>query len=275
MESGKLCHLHGTVVPTWWHSCAMRVAQLCHNNGITLAQCVSNHTGKEKLLYECIDIFLSIFVAKGEKRMNQRYPSTLLENAVNELSSLPGIGRKTALRLALYMLRRDESYTESFAEALTALRKEVKYCRVCHNICDHERCLICANPQREHSLVCVVESIKEVMAIENTGQFNGVYHVLGGRISPIEGVGPGDLEINSLIERVKEGEVKEVILALSTTMDGDMTNFFINRKLSGLDVRISVIARGVSIGDELEYADEVTLGRSILNRTLFSDSLKQ
>lgn len=206
--------------------------------------------------------------------MNQRYPSILLENAVNELSSLPGIGRKTALRLALHILRRDESYIDNFAGALTALRKEVKYCRVCHNICDDDLCLICANPQRNQSIVCVVESIKEVMAIENTGQFNGVYHVLGGRISPIEGVGPADLEINSLIERVKEEDVKEVILALSTTMDGDMTNFFINRKLTGLDVQVSVIARGVSIGDELEYADEVTLGRSILNRTRFSDSVK-
>lgn len=206
--------------------------------------------------------------------MNQRYPSVLLENAVNELASLPGIGRKTALRLALYILRRDESYINNFTEALSALRKEVKYCKVCHNICDDEQCLICANPGRNHSIVCVVESIKEVMAIENTGQFNGVYHVLGGRISPIEGVGPGDLEINSLVERVKTGEVQEVILALSTTMDGDMTNFFINRKLTGLDVKISVIARGVSIGDELEYADEVTLGRSILNRTRFSDSVK-
>lgn len=206
--------------------------------------------------------------------MNQRYPSALLENAVNELSSLPGIGRKTALRLALYMLKRETSYVENFTGALTALRREVKYCRVCHNICDDDLCMICASPQRNHSMVCVVESIKEVMAIENTGQFNGVYHVLGGRISPIEGIGPGDLEINSLIERVKEGEVREVILALSTTMDGDMTNFFIHRKLSGLDVQVTVIARGVSIGDELEYADEVTLGRSILNRTRFSDSVK-
>lgn len=206
--------------------------------------------------------------------MNQRYPSVLLENAVNELSSLPGIGRKTALRLALYLLKRDMSHVERFSTALIALRKEVKYCRICHNICDHELCLICAAPQRNHSIVCVVESIKEVMAIENTGQFNGVFHVLGGRISPIEGIGPADLEIESLVERVKDGEVREVILALSTTMDGDMTNFFINRKLSGLDVQVSVIARGVSIGDELEYADEVTLGRSILNRVRFSDSVK-
>lgn len=206
--------------------------------------------------------------------MSQRYPSVLLENAVAELSSLPGIGRKTALRLALYMLRREVSYTDHFTTALRMLREEVKYCSVCHNICDDDMCAICASPQRDQSLVCVVESIKEVMAIENTGQYNGVYHVLGGRISPIEGVGPADLEINSLIERAREGEVKEVILALSTTMDGDTTNFFIYRKLSGMDVKITVIARGVSIGDELEYTDEVTLGRSIVNRTTYSDSIK-
>ena len=202
--------------------------------------------------------------------MTQRYPSALLENAVNELASLPGVGRKTALRLALYMLRRDVGYTENFAAALVALRRDVKYCKVCHNICDDEVCSICANPSRDHSLVCVVENIKEVMAIENTGQFRGVYHVLGGIISPMDGIGPGDLRIDSLVRRVAEGEVKEIILALSTTMEGDTTNFFIYRKLSGYDVRISVIARGVSIGDEIEYADEITLGRSIINRTEFN-----
>lgn len=202
--------------------------------------------------------------------MNQRYPSTLLEHAVNELASLPGIGRKTALRLALYMLRRDPSYTERFSAALLTLRREVKYCKVCHNLCDEEVCSICANPIRDHSLVCVVENIKEVMAIENTGQFRGVYHVLGGIISPMEGIGPNDLEIESLVKRVAEGEVKEVILALSTTMEGDTTNFLLYRKLSPLGVRISVIARGVAIGDEIEYADEVTLGRSIVDRTEFS-----
>lgn len=202
--------------------------------------------------------------------MNQRYPSTLLEHAVNELASLPGIGRKTALRLALYMLRRDPSYTERFSAALLTLRREVKYCKVCHNLCDEEICSICANPTRDHSLVCVVENIKEVMAIENTGQFRGVYHVLGGIISPMEGIGPNDLEIESLVKRVAEREVKEVILALSTTMEGDTTNFFLYRKLSPLGVRISVIARGVAIGDEIEYADEVTLGRSIVDRTEFT-----
>ena len=187
-----------------------------------------------------------------------KYPSALLENAVNELATLPGVGRKTALRLALHMLRRDPSYTESFARALVELRRDVKYCRVCHNICDEDMCAICANPNRDHSLVCVVENIKEVMAIENTGQFKGVYHVLGGIISPMDGIGPNDLEIDSLVERVANGEIK----------------FFIYRKLSPYSIKISVIARGVSIGDEIEYADEVTLGRSILNRTSFNDSIK-
>lgn len=206
--------------------------------------------------------------------MIQKYPSALLENAVNELASLPGVGRKTALRLALYMLRRDTSFTEGFASALLALRKEVRYCNVCHNICDEERCSICTDPERDHSLVCVVENIKEVMAIENTAQFRGVYHVLGGIISPMDGIGPSDLQIDSLVKRVASGQVKEIILALSTTMEGDTTNFFIYRKLSASDVKITVIARGVSIGDEIEYADEVTLGRSIINRTSFNDSIK-
>lgn len=206
--------------------------------------------------------------------MSQRYPSVLLENAVNELASLPGVGRKTALRLALYMLRRDVGYTENFASSLLALRKEVKYCAVCHNICDEVVCSICSDLKRDHSLVCVVENIKEVMAIENTGQFRGVYHVLGGIISPMDGIGPGDLQIESLVKRVAEGEVSEVLLALSTTMEGDTTNFFIYRKLSAYDVKITVIARGVSIGDEIEYADEITLGRSIVNRTSFNDSIK-
>lgn len=206
--------------------------------------------------------------------MIQRYPSVLLENAVNELASLPGVGRKTALRLALYMLRRDVNYTEGFASALVALRKEVKYCKVCHNICDDEMCSICADPLRDHSTVCVVENIKEVMAIENTGQFRGVYHVLGGIISPMDGIGPGDLQIDSLVKRVADGGVNEVVLALSTTMEGDTTNFFIHRKLTAYDIKVSVIARGVSIGDEIEYADEITLGRSIVNRTSFNDSIK-
>ena len=206
--------------------------------------------------------------------MIQKYPSVLLENAVNELASLPGVGRKTALRLALYMLRRDVPYTETFAETLLTFRRDVKYCSVCHNICDDAVCAICANTQRDHTLVCVVENVKEVMAIENTAQFKGVYHVLGGIISPMDGIGPSDLTIDDLVQRVGSGEVKEVLLALSTTMEGDTTNFFINRKLSPFDVRVSVIARGVSIGDEIEYADEVTLGRSIINRTSFNESIK-
>lgn len=215
-----------------------------------------------------------IFAGKENKRMSQRYPSVLLENAVNELASLPGVGRKTALRLALYMLRRDVGYTEGFASALVSLRKEVKYCRVCHNICDDGICAICVDPTRDRTTVCVVENIKEVMAIENTGQFRGVYHVLGGIISPMDGIGPGDLQIDSLVQRIALGEVNEIVLALSTTMEGDTTNFFIHRKLSPYEVKISVIARGVSIGDEIEYADEITLGRSIVNRTSFNDSIK-
>lgn len=206
--------------------------------------------------------------------MDQKYPSLLLENAVNELSSLPGIGKKTALRLALYILRREESYTDKFTLSLSDFRHNIKYCKECFNICDDELCSICSNHNRDHSLVCVVENIKEVMAIENTGQFNGVYHVLGGIISPIDGIGPNDLKINQLVERISSGKVKEIILALSTTMEGDTTNFFIYRKLSPFDIKISVISRGVSIGDEIEYADEITLGRSILNRTSFNDSIR-
>lgn len=205
--------------------------------------------------------------------MNQRYPSVLLEEAVNELASLPGIGRKTALRLALHILRRDENYIEGFTAALLALRKEIRYCRECHTICDGDVCSICADPRRDHATVCVVENIRELMAIENTGQFKGVYHVLGGIISPMDGIGPSNLEIDSLVERVGSGGVKEVILALSTTMEGDTTGFFIYRKLSPMDVQVSVIARGISVGDEIEYADEITLGRSIVNRTSFNDSM--
>ena len=206
--------------------------------------------------------------------MEQRFPSLLLENAINELSTLPGVGRKTALRLALHMLRQDVGSVERFASSLVDLRKDVKYCKVCHNICDDEVCSICSDQKRDHSIVCVVENIREVMAIENTGQFRGVYHVLGGIISPIDGIGPADLQIDSLVNRVAEGNIKEVVLALSTTMEGDTTNFFIHRKLMPYEIKVSVIARGVSIGDEIEYADEVTLGRSILNRTDFNDLIK-
>jgi len=203
--------------------------------------------------------------------MIQNYPSALLENAVKQLSSLPGIGRKTALRLALYVLRQEESFTDNFTSALSALRHEVKYCKVCHNISDSDVCSICSDPRRDSSIVCVVENIREVMAIENTGQFNGLYHVLGGIISPIDGIGPADLEIDSLVERVKAGGIAEVLLALSTTMEGDTTNFYIYRKLQPTGVKVTVIARGISIGDEIEYADEVTLGRAIIGRTNFSD----
>ena len=206
--------------------------------------------------------------------MIQKYPSVLLEKAVNEFAKLPGIGRKTALRLALYTLKRTPEEITSLGEAIVNLRNNVNYCRVCHNICDEEVCSICGDLSRDVSLLCVVENIKEVMAIENTGQFHGLYHVLGGIISPMEGIGPNDLQINSLIQRAQSGNVAEIILALSTTMEGDTTNFYIYRKLNGLNIRVSVIARGVSIGDEIEYADEITLGRSILNRTNFNDSFK-
>ncbi|MBB4035305.1 recombination protein RecR [Dysgonomonas hofstadii] len=206
--------------------------------------------------------------------MNQKYPSALLENAVNEFAKLPGIGRKTALRLILHILRQDNAMVESLSEALVKLKHEVKYCKVCHNICDDEVCPICLDKSRDSSTICVVENIKEVMAIENTMQYKGLYHVLGGIISPIDGIGPADLEISSLIERVSLGGVNEIILALSTTMEGDTTNFYIYKKLAPFDVKVSMIARGISIGDEIEYADEITLGRSILNRTLFNESYR-
>ena len=206
--------------------------------------------------------------------MNSSFPSALLENAVNELARLPGIGRKTALRLALHLLRQDEEKVTHFAESILKMRREITYCSVCHNISDRPVCSICADTTRDHSLICVVENVKEVMAIEKTMQFRGVYHVLGGIISPIDGIGPSDLEIVSLEERVKKGEIREVILALSATMEGDTTNFYIFRRLQASHVKVSIIARGVSIGDEIEYADEVTLGRSILNRTPFEESYK-
>ncbi|MBQ2126969.1 MAG: recombination protein RecR [Bacteroidaceae bacterium] len=202
--------------------------------------------------------------------MNQEYPSALLERAVKEFSKLPGIGRKTATRLVLHLLRKKEDEVESFSSAIITLKREAKYCKECHSISDTDICPICANPLRDHSLICVVENIQDVMAVENTMQFRGVYHVLGGVISPMDGVSPGDLHINSLIERVATGEVKEIILALSSTMEGDTTNFYIYRKLQQYDVKLSVIARGISIGDELEYTDEVTLGSSIINRRPFT-----
>jgi recombination protein RecR len=206
--------------------------------------------------------------------MVQKYPSVFLDNAVNEFAQLPGIGKKTALRLTLYMLKRTREDVLAFCQAIADLHNHVSYCKVCHNICDSEICNICDDVHRDTSLVCVVENIKDVMAIENTGQYHGLYHVLGGIISPMEGIGPGDLRIESLVQRVREKNVKEIILALSTTMEGDTTNFYIYRKLAEINVKISIIARGVSVGDEIEYADEITLGRSILNRVNFSDSFK-
>ncbi|BES60688.1 MULTISPECIES: recombination mediator RecR [Dysgonomonas] len=204
--------------------------------------------------------------------MIQKYPSVLLESAVNEFAKLPGVGRKTALRLVLHMLRQDEKNVEAFSSSILTLKRDVKYCKSCYNISDEDICPICANPGRDKSTVCVVENIKEVMAIENTSQFRGLYHVLGGIISPIDGIGPNDLQIDTLVERVAQGGINEIILALSTTMEGDTTNFYIYKKLAPYNVKISMIARGISIGDEIEYADEVTLGRSIINRTLFNES---
>ena len=199
----------------------------------------------------------------------QQYPSQLLERAVEAFSQLPGVGRRTALRLVLHLLRQSTEDVDSFADAVIRVKHDVKYCKVCHNISDNEVCSICSDPRRDGSVVCVVENIQDVMAIENTQQFHGLYHVLGGIISPMDGIGPHDLEIESLVERVEEGTVKEVILALASTMEGDTTNFYISRKLKDTGVKLSVIARGISVGDELEYTDEVTLGRSILNRTPF------
>ncbi len=199
--------------------------------------------------------------------MEQQYPSSLLEKAVQEFSKLPGIGRKTALRLSLHLLRQDTESVDAFGEAVVRLKHDVRYCSVCHNISDTEVCPICSDHRRDGSMICVVENIQDVMAVENTQQFNGLYHVLGGIISPMDGIGPGDIEIDSLVSRVEKGDIKEVIMALSSTMEGDTTNFYISRRLAHTGVKISVIARGISVGDELEYTDEVTLGRSILNRT--------
>lgn len=207
--------------------------------------------------------------------MEQEFASSLLENAVNEFAKLPGIGRKTALRLVLYLLRQNESASVTFGEAIIKLRKEIRYCNRCHNISESEVCPICSNPSRDAGIICVVENVKDVMSIENTHQHHGLYHVLGGLISPMDGIGPQDIEIDSLVERVSSGEVREVILALSATMEGDTTNFYIFRKLAQFpDVKITMLARGMSVGNDIEYTDELTLGRSILNRTLFSDSFK-
>jgi recombination protein RecR len=207
---------------------------------------------------------------KNVRKVAQQYSSALLEKAVNEFAKLPGIGRKTAMRLVLHLLRQETSVVEVFGNALITLKHEVKYCKMCHNISDTELCGICANPSRDASVICVVENVQDVMAVENTQQFKGLYHVLGGVISPMDGIGPSNLQIDSLVKRVEEGTVKEIIFALSPTMEGDTTNFYISRKLAAFDVKLSVIARGISIGDELEYTDEVTLGRSIVNRMPFT-----
>lgn len=198
--------------------------------------------------------------------MQHQYPSQLLENAVNAFSSLPGIGRKSALRMALHLLRQGKSQSDRFISAISDLSENIQYCSVCHNISDIPVCEICSDAKRDHTTICVVETIKEVMLVENTGQYRGVYHVLGGVISPMNGISPGDIEIESLIDRVKYNGIKEVILALSPNMEGDTTCFYIYRKLAELPVDITTIARGVAIGDDLEYADEITLGRSIINR---------
>ena len=196
-----------------------------------------------------------------------RYPSALLDKAVGEMAKLPGIGRKTALRLVLHLLRQDETLTDTLAQSLIEARHEIKRCRCCHNISDDELCPICSNPQRDKSMICVVENVQDVMAVEATQQFNGLYHVLGGVISPMDGIGPNDLEIDSLVKRVGEGGISEVILALASTMEGDTTNFCITRRLAPTGVKVSMIASGRAVGDELEYTDELTLGRSIVNRT--------
>ncbi len=202
--------------------------------------------------------------------MSSRFPSRLLEEAVNEFASLPGIGRKTAFRLVMHLLRRDSVEVKRFGETITRLREDVCYCSRCHGISDTPVCDICSDTTRDSSIICVVENVQDVMAVENTRQFRGLYHVLGGIISPVDGIGPSDLTIGKLEEKVRAGGISEVILALSTTMEGDTTNFYIYKRLSGLDVRITTLARGVAIGDVLEYTDEVTLGQSIVNRRIFS-----
>ncbi|MBN4085248.1 recombination protein RecR [Flavobacteriaceae bacterium AH-315-B10] len=202
------------------------------------------------------------------------FSSKLLENAVNEMSQLPGIGKRTALRLVLHLLRQPQEQTTQLSQALQKMRTEIKFCKSCHNISDVELCQICANPHRNTQIICVVEDIRDVMAIENTSSFRGLYHVLGGKISPMDGIGPHDLNIVSLVDKVKQGKIKELIFALSSTMEGDTTNFYIYKQLQGLDIITTTIARGISVGDEIEYADEVTLGRSIINRIPFETSLK-
>ncbi len=201
------------------------------------------------------------------------FPSKLVENAVNELSRLPGIGKKTAIRLSLHLLKQDSVIAEALGNSILKMRQNIKYCTNCHNISDTETCEICANPQRDHTLICVVEDVRDVMAIENTAQFHGIYHILGGIISPMEGIGPDDLNIETLVKKVRLGNTHEIVMALSSTIEGDTTNFYLYKMLKNFPVIISTIARGISVGDELEYADEVTLGRSIINRIPYENSL--
>jgi recombination protein RecR len=203
------------------------------------------------------------------------FPSKLVENAVNEMSQLPGIGKRTALRLVLHLLKQPIEQTELLSFALTAMRNDIQYCKECNTISDAEICGICSSASRDKTIICVVEDVRDVMAIENTGMYKGIYHVLGGKISPIEGIGPSQLKITSLVEKVKEGKINEIIFALSSTMEGDTTNFYIFRQIKEYGVKTSTIARGIAVGDELEYADEVTLGRSLLNRIPFEGSIKQ
>ena len=202
------------------------------------------------------------------------FSSKLLEKAVNEMAQLPGIGKRTALRLVLHLLKQPKEQTEFLSEALVRMREEIKFCESCHNISDVAICEICSNSKRNHQIICVVEDVRDVMAIENTGQFRGIYHVLGGKISPIDGVGPSQLKITTLVEKVKSGNVQELIFALSSTMEGDTTNFYIYKQVKEFEIITSTIARGISVGDELEFADEVTLGRILINRIPFENALK-
>jgi len=205
--------------------------------------------------------------------MSVNFPSKILEEAVNEFAKLPGIGNKTALRLVLHLLRQDPEVSESFGNSVLRLKKEIRECKICHNLSDSDICHICANPKRDHEVICVVESIRDVMSIENTQQFHGAYHVLGGIISPMEGIGPGDINLESLEKKVQEKKASEIILALPTTMEGDTTNFYIYRKLKDTGIQITTLARGLAIGDDLEFADEITLGRSLINRLNFESTL--
>ena len=207
--------------------------------------------------------------------MTQEFESRLLEGAVSEISRLPGIGRKTALRLALHLLREDVATSVALGEAIINMRKGISYCRVCHNISETDICPVCADPRRDSSTVCVVENVKDVLIFENTGSYRGLYHVLGGVISPIDGIGPDKLKIDALVTRVANGDIKEVILALGATMEGDTTDYYIYKRLEPYNIKVTQLARGVSVGNEIEYTDEITLGRSLLNRTLFSDTIMQ